>query len=94
MVLLRRTLLLVAILPLSVLAQERQKTTRADECINIFTDVMRQVDVNYVDTLNYENLIGMYYARKSHKLAEWHTYCDFIKTLPYASDLILVKEEA
>lgn len=45
-------------------------------------------------TLNYENLIGMYYARKSHKLAEWHTYCDFVKSLPYAGDLILVKEEA
>ena len=44
-------------------------------------------------TLNYENLIGMYYARKSHKLAEWHTYCDWIKSLPYAGDLILVKEE-
>ena len=38
------------------LAEERQKTTRADECISIFTDVMRQVDVNYVDTLNYEEL--------------------------------------
>ena len=37
-------------------AQTRQKTTRADECISIFTDVMRQVDVNYVDTLNYEDL--------------------------------------
>ena len=44
-------------------------------------------------TLNYENLIGMYYARKSHKLAEWHTYCDWVKSLPYASDLILVKDE-
>lgn len=37
-------------------AQERQRTARADECINIFTDVLRQVDVNYVDTLNYEQL--------------------------------------
>lgn len=44
-------------------------------------------------TLNYENLIGIYYARRSHKLAEWHTFCDWIKTLPYASDLILVKEK-
>ena len=43
-------------------------------------------------TMNYENLINMYYARKSHKLAEWHTYCDFIKTLPYASELILIKD--
>ena len=44
-------------------------------------------------TLNYECLINIYYARKSHKLAEWHTLCDWIKTLPYANELILVKEE-
>lgn len=37
-------------------AQTRQATTRADEVISIFNDVMRQVDVNYVDTLNYEDL--------------------------------------
>ncbi|MBP5293517.1 MAG: hypothetical protein J6023_05260 [Clostridia bacterium] len=45
-------------------------------------------------TLNYEVLINMYYARKAHKLQEWHTFCDWIKTLPYAQDLILVKEES
>lgn len=44
-------------------------------------------------TLNYENLIGMYYARRNHKLAEWHTFCDWILTLPYAEDFIRVKEE-
>ena len=43
-------------------------------------------------TMNYENLIGIYYARKSHKLPEWHTLCDWIRSLPYAEDLILVKE--
>ena len=42
-------------------------------------------------SLNYENLINIYYARKSHKLAEWHTLCDWIRSLPYAEDLILVK---
>lgn len=45
-----------ALVLLPIHAQERQKTTRANESINIFTDVMRQVDVNYVDTLNYESL--------------------------------------
>ncbi len=48
--------LLVLLLPLASFAQERKATSRADECINIFTDVLRQVDVNYVDTLNYETL--------------------------------------
>lgn len=42
-------------------------------------------------TFDYENLIAMYYARKNHKLEEWHTFCRWIETLPYASDLILVK---
>lgn len=43
-------------------------------------------------SMNYEVLINIYYARKSHKLSEWHTLCDAIKALPYADKLILVKE--
>ena len=39
-------------------------------------------------TLNYETLINIYFARKNHKLAEWHTFCDWIETLPYAEQLI------
>ena len=42
-------------------------------------------------TLNYEVLINIYYARKHHKLAEWHTHCHVIEELPYAKDFILVK---
>lgn len=45
-------------------------------------------------TLNYENLISIYYARRNHKLAEWHTLCDWIMSLPYAKELIAVKEES
>ena len=45
-------------------------------------------------SLNYENLINIYYARRNHKLAEWHTLCDWILTLPYATDLIAVKGES
>ena len=44
-------------------------------------------------SMNYENLINMYYARKNHKLPEWHVLCDAIRSLPYAEDLILVREE-
>lgn len=35
-------------------------------------------------TMNYENLVNMYHARKNHKLHEWHTFCDWIKDLPYS----------
>ncbi|MCI8453068.1 MAG: hypothetical protein HFE84_00415 [Lachnospiraceae bacterium] len=44
-------------------------------------------------TMNYETLINIYYARKNHKLAEWHTFCGWIQTLPYADALIVAKEE-
>ena len=44
-------------------------------------------------TMNYENLINIYYARKTHKLAEWHTMCDWISELPYASDIIKIKDK-
>ncbi len=40
-------------------------------------------------TMNYENLINIFHARKNHKLDEWHTFCDYIKTLPYAEELIV-----
>ena len=39
-------------------------------------------------TLNYEVLASMYYARRTHKLDEWHTLCDAILELPYAKELI------
>ena len=44
-------------------------------------------------TLNYENLINIYYARRFHKLPEWHVLCDAIASLPYAKELIMIKEE-
>ena len=44
-------------------------------------------------TMNYEVLINIYYARRHHKLAEWHVLCDAIENLPYAKELILVKKE-
>ena len=44
-------------------------------------------------TLNYENLINIYYARRHHKLAEWHTLCDWILSLPYAKELIAYRNE-
>lgn len=41
--------------------------------------------------LNYEVLANMYHSRKNHKLDEWRTFCEWIKTLPY-SDIITGEE--
>ncbi len=38
--------------------------------------------------LNYEVLAAIYHQRKDHKLAEWHTFCEWIETLPYAELIV------
>lgn len=43
-------------------------------------------------TLNYETLVNIYYARRNHKLEEWHHFCDWIGNLPYAKELIIAEE--
>ena len=40
-------------------------------------------------TANYSVLRNIYHWRKDHRLTEWHTFCNWIKTLPYANELIL-----
>ena len=44
-------------------------------------------------TMNYENLVNMYFARRDHKLDEWHVFCDWIMTLPYAHEIIACDAE-
>lgn len=39
-------------------------------------------------TFNYEILRNIYFWRRNHKLTEWHQFCQWIETLPYADELI------
>ena len=41
-------------------------------------------------TTNYRQLKTIYRQRKDHRLPEWRSYCEWIKTLPY-SDLITLE---
>lgn len=43
---------------------------------------MRTID------LDYETLFSIYHQRKNHKLDEWHTFCNWILTLPYMREFI------
>jgi len=43
-------------------------------------------------SFNYETLVHIYFARRDHKLEEWHRFCDWILELPYARELILGEE--
>lgn len=37
--------------------------------------------------LNYQVLKNIYFARRNHKLDEWHTFCDWALTLPYFKEV-------
>lgn len=39
--------------------------------------------------LNYQVLKNMYFARKNHKLDEWHTFCEEIEKLPYFKEICI-----
>ena len=40
-------------------------------------------------TMNYETLINIYYARRAHKLDEWHVFCAWAEELPYFKTLFI-----
>lgn len=43
-------------------------------------------------TTNYRALKTVYSQRKNHRLPEWRAVCDWVKTLPYAKELITCGE--
>ncbi len=44
-------------------------------------------------SLNYETLVNIYYARRNHKLDEWHVFCEWIRNLPYGRELIAAEDD-
>ena len=78
------------------LEAERQKFLANKEDRQPWHNIIQMLPSSYHQmrtvTLNYENLINIYYARRNHKLAEWHTLCDWILTLPCAKEWICVKD--
>lgn len=43
-------------------------------------------------TATYETLRNIYFARRNHKLSEWHTFCDMILNLPLGKELITLEK--
>ena len=78
------------------LEAERQKFLANKEDRQPWHNMIQMLPSSYNQmrtvTLNYENLINIYYARRNHKRAEWHTLCDWILTLPCAKEWICVKD--
>ena len=76
----------------SYLEQLRQKYNETKDK-RYWKELIRLLPESWLQTsvldLNYETLRNIYAWRKNHKLTEWHTFCDWIRILPYAEELIL-----
>ena len=64
---------------LPAIAQE-QKEFRINKNLTIYNDVMRQLDLNYVDTLNYDQLVKMSIDAMLSKLDPYTVYLPEDKT--------------
>ena len=42
-----------------------------------------------IDMFSYQTLRRIYHQRKNHRLPMWHQFCNWIKTLPFAQQLII-----
>ena len=75
---------------------ERQKFLENKEDRQSWHNMIQMLPSSYNQmrtvTMNYENLMNIYYARRFHKLDEWHVVCHWIESLPYAKEFILSVE--
>lgn len=46
-----------------------------------------------IQYFSYQTLRRMYFQRRNHRLPHWHIFCDWIKTLPFAEELILCERD-
>ena len=81
---------------ISCLEEHRQKFVETKDK-SYWYDMIQLLPSSYNQlrtvTMNYENLMNIYYARRFHKLDEWHVVCDWIESLPYAKEFILDAKE-
>lgn len=72
--------------------EELRQLYKTSGDVKYWKELVRWLPVGWLQTrtvtLNYQVLRQMYFDRRNHKLSEWHQFCDWVKTLPYAEELI------
>lgn len=62
-----------------------------------FRNVVQLLPSSYIQKrtvmLSYAALRNIYFQRRHHKLSEWHEFCRWAETLPYAGDLITLEAD-
>lgn len=69
------------------------KGLSGEELVKTKSKISMDKELTKIDMFNYQNLRNIYFQRKNHRLPEWNKFCDWIKTLPYAKELITIGYE-
>lgn len=77
---------------LNVLRQEYVDTKNDNIFFEIRQLMPQGYNVRYTWDANYEVLANIYFARRNHRLEEWHTFCDEIEKLPYFTDIFGIEK--
>lgn len=61
---------------------------------DVLLEIKRILPTSYmqkrIQYFSYQSLRRIYQQRRNHRLPHWHIFCDWIKTLPFANELILI----
>lgn len=64
------------------------KGLSGEELVKAKSEMPMGKELTKIDFFSYQALRNIYKQRRFHRLPHWHTFCDWIKTLPFAEELI------
>ena len=66
------------------------KGLSTDELVEMKASLTEGTMQKRVQLFSYQTLRRIYHQRKNHRLPHWQVFCEWIKTLPFAEELITV----
>lgn len=67
------------------------KGLEGEELVKLKSDIPMCKMLKKIDMFSYQCLRNIYFQRRNHRLPEWHKFCDWIETLPFADKLITIE---
>lgn len=66
------------------------KGMNTEDLIKMKSELKEGTMQRRIQFFSYQALRRIYQQRRNHRLPHWHIFCDWIKTLPFANELILI----
>ena len=67
------------------------KGLSGEELVEAKANIPMGKELTKIDRFNYQSLRNIFFQRRNHRLPEWHVFCNWIESLPYAKELITIE---